>query len=113
MTQSVDISVPSGLKYQFYYLRTISQGNFDSECEAYIILQKKVDGAYVTVDDYWYNIPYKNGMYYNEGPFLTAGDWRLTFTATPDSTSGQKAIIFLQYHTCISPINMHLVRYSW
>ena len=95
--QSVDITVPTDIKYQFDYLRTINQNGFNSECEAYIKLERKVDGAFVTVDDCWYNIPYKDGIYYTDGPFITSGDWRITFLCVPTSAAGEKAIIYLRF----------------
>ena len=96
VSQSVDITVPAGIKYQFYKLRTINENGFNSECEALIKLQKKVDGVYVTADDCWYNIPYNNGLWYGDGPFITSGEWRLTFSAVSNSAVGKKAIIYLR-----------------
>lgn len=95
LSQSVDITVPAGIKYQFNYLRTINENGFNSECEALIKLQKKVDGVYVTADDCWYNIPYNEGIWYSDGPFITSGEWRLTFSAVSNSAVGKKAIIYL------------------
>ncbi|MBR4761984.1 MAG: PKD domain-containing protein, partial [Clostridia bacterium] len=97
MSQSVDFTVPAGYKYMFQRMRTINQNGFNSECEAYIKLQKLVDGNYVTVDDCWYNIPYKDGLWYTDGPFITAGSWRLTFAAVPGAQTGKKAIVSLYY----------------
>lgn len=42
VSQSVDITVPAGIKYQFYDLRTINSNGFNSECEALIKLQKRL-----------------------------------------------------------------------
>ncbi|MBO4433520.1 MAG: hypothetical protein J5852_08315, partial [Clostridia bacterium] len=97
MSQSVDITVPAGSKYMFHYLKTINQDGFNSECEVYVKLQKFVNGAYVTVSDLWYNVPYNEGMWYSDGPFITEGDWRLTFAAIPSSENGKKAIVYLRY----------------
>ena len=78
-------------------MRTIRDTNyFDSECEVYVELQKLVDGSFVTVNDNFYNIPYDSGLWYDNGPFLTAGTWRLTFKADPGSEAGQKALVYLK-----------------
>ena len=99
MTQSVDITVPTGYKYFFDYLRTIRHnGVFDSECNVDIKLQKLENGAFVTVDDCWFNVPYPSGVWYSYGPFITAGDWRLTFYADEGSIAGQKAIVYFRAH---------------
>ncbi|MDO4893431.1 MAG: FN3 associated domain-containing protein, partial [Eubacteriales bacterium] len=96
--QSVDITVPAGQKYYFHYLRTMKDNYFDSECEVYAELQKLVDGSYVTVNDNFYNVPFYSGLWYDYGPFLTAGSWRLTFKAVPGSEAGQKSLVFLKVH---------------
>lgn len=48
------------------------------------------------MDDCWYNIPYNSGLYYTNGPFITSGEWRLTFSAVSNSAAGKKAIIYLR-----------------
>ena len=102
MSQSVDITVPAGYKYFFDYLRTIRHnGVFDSECSVNVKLQKLENGAYVTVDNCWFNLPYPDGIWYDSGPFLTSGDWRLTFYADEASSAGQKAIVYFRAH-CVT-----------